>query len=139
MNIPDANNINRHIVSSHGLLSYQYIEDIANVSIVNQLIRATQDNMMLYHCLYNYVNKTVKKNIILKTENYKMGGISIAADFYKILISTTEVEAKATLTFIQIKLTNLKDKFRCLTTTLKSFALPLTRNVSHYQSRGKSS
>ena len=42
MNIPDGDNVNRHLIDAHRLLSYQNIEDWANVNIVNQRTRAAQ-------------------------------------------------------------------------------------------------
>ena len=68
VNILDRDNVNRHLIYAHGLLSYHNIQDWANANIVNQQKRADQDNMMLYQCLYNSVNETFKKKIIPKTE-----------------------------------------------------------------------
>ena len=36
MKIPNGDNVNRHLINSHGLLSYQNIEDWSNANIVNQ-------------------------------------------------------------------------------------------------------
>ena len=91
VDIPYGDNVNSHLIDAHWLLSYQNIEYWANANIVNQQTRAAQDNMMLYQCLYNSANETVKKKIIPRTEKYKIGGTPIAAAFYKVIIGTAEV------------------------------------------------
>ena len=77
--------------------------------------------MMLYKCLYNSVNETVKKNIIPKTEKYKIGGTPITEEFYMVIIGMSEVETKATIAFVRINLMNIKDKIQSINYEIEEF------------------
>jgi len=58
------------------------------------------------------VREDVKKKLIPKSAEHKVNNTTIAAMYYKGLISTVEVETKATVAFIRTKLTNLKGKIK---------------------------
>ena len=73
--------------------------------------------------------KTAKKKIIPKTDKYRIGGQSIADAFIKVRISTAEVGNKATLTFIWIKIINLKAYNKVPDDELK---MTLTQKRSEY-------
>ena len=85
---------------------------------------------MLYQCLYNSVKKTAKKKIFPKTDKYRIGGQSIADAFIKVLISTAEVGTKETLTFIWIKLINLKEKIQALNYDIEEFHNCINQKVT---------
>ena len=98
---------------------------------MNQETRAAQDNMMLYQCLFGSVSEDVKKKLIPKTDIHKVDNTTIAALYYKEIISTVEVETKATVAFIRTKLINLKDKMKELNNDIDSFT-DTWNNKSHH-------
>ena len=113
LTIPDKEGVDRNLITEYGLLSYTAIEDWATTNIVNQETRAAQDNMMLYQCLFGSVSEDVKKKLIPKTNTRKVGNTTIAALYYKGIISTVEVETT--------KLINLKGKMKELNYDIDSF------------------
>jgi len=106
INIPDAEGTMRNLITEHGLLSYEDIRIWAITNAVGQENRAAQDNMMLFQCLFNSVSEDVKKKLIPMSSEHKVNDTTIAAMYYKGLLSTVEVETKATIAFIRTKLTN---------------------------------
>ena len=137
MNIPDSTGVPRNIITEHGLLSYDDIKAWAATSIVGQQTRAAQDNMMLYQCLLNSASEDVKKKLIPKSKDHKADETYIAAMYYKGLISTVEVETKATVAFIRTKLTNLKGKIKSLNYDIDLFHAYVEQQVTSLASHGK--
>ena len=104
---------------------------------MSQETRAAQDNMMLYQCLFGSVSEDVKKKLIPKTDMHKVDNTTIAALYYKGIISTVEVETKATVAFIRTKLINLKDKMKEINYDIDSFHGYVEQQVTSLASHGK--
>ena len=91
MTIPDDDGTDRDLITEHGMLSYEAIRAWATANVVGQNTRTAQDNAMLYQCLYNSVSEDVKKRLVPKVESADIGGITIAALYYKCIISTVRI------------------------------------------------
>ena len=66
-------------------------DDDGTANVVGQNTRTAQDNVMMYQCLYNSVSEDVKKRLVPKVESADIGGITIAALYYKSIISTVRI------------------------------------------------
>ena len=140
MHIPDENGINRNLIKEHGLLSYQAIKTWATTNVIGQHTRAAQDNSMMYQCLFNTVSETVKKKLIPKTSTYMINSEPIAAMYhYKAIISTAEVETKATVAYTRINLVKLKDKMQELKFDVTKFHSYTDQQITTLASHGKTS
>jgi len=137
INIPDADGTMRHLIIEHGLLSYEDTRIWAITNVVAQENRAAQDNMMLFQCLFNSVSEDVKKKLIPKSAEHKVNDTTIATMYYKGLISTVEVETKATVAFIRTKLTNLKGKIKEMNFDIDQFHSYVEQQVTSLASHGK--
>ena len=139
LTIPDSDNVNRNIISEHGLITYENIRDWANVNIIGQHTRAAQDSNMMYQCLYNSTTDDVKKKILLKTSKYQIGTTSIGPAFLKVLIGTAEVETKATVAYIRRHLMNLETKMAEMHFNIDNFHEHVNMLMTTLASHGKSS
>lgn len=139
MNIPDENGTNRNLIKEHGLLSYPAIETWATANIIGQQTRAAQDNSMMYQCLFNTVSETVKKKLIPKTSTYMINNEPIAAMYYKAIISTAEVETKATVAYTRINLVKLKERMQELKFDVTEFHSYTDKQITTLASHGKTS
>ena len=137
MTIPDDDGIDIDLVSEHGMLSHEAISNWATAVIVGQQTRTAQDNEMLYTCLFNSTSEDVKKKLLSKTS--KINGTEIAALLYKHLVATVEVETKATVAQIRIKLMNLHNTIATLNYDIDAFHLHLEELVTSLASHGKTS
>ena len=139
MTIPDDNGIDRDLITEHGMLSYDAIRAWATTNVVGQSTRTAQDNNMLYQCLYNSVSEDVKKKLVPKIDSAKMGKIMIAALYYKCIISTVEVETKATVAHIRMNLIYLKEKIKEQEYDITAFHGYVEQLTTSLASHGKTS
>ena len=95
--------------------------------------------MMMYQCLYNSINEDIKKQIITKRNKYEIKSLPIGAAFYKVLIGTAEVETKATVAYIRMKLMNLTGKISNLNFNVTKFHNHVNQLVTTLASHEKES
>ena len=93
--------------------------------------------MMLYQLLYKYLNETFNKKIVTKTDKHRIGGQPFADNFYKVIISNTEVETKTMLAFIKIKLMNLNNKIQALNYDIEEFHKYINHQFNSLSSQRK--
>ena len=137
--IPDAQGVQRNIITEHGLLSKADIVTWATANIVNQQTRAAQDNHMLYQCLYESMDIKGRKRLIPKVKSTLVQNQPIAALYYKAIVSTVEVETKGSVTYIKKNLMNLRSKLETLNFNITEFHEYVNDQMTSLASHGKTS
>ena len=112
LNVPTSNAPNAptyNVITHHGQLSYQQLEDHANNTIINQQTRAAQDNVMMYLSLSSSMTEGCSKHLLPDKAKYEVRNIAIATMFFKTLVGKGEAQTVATTSNIRKLLSSLKE------------------------------
>jgi hypothetical protein len=95
MMIPDVNGVLRHLIHNYGKLTP---EDVAAfvTTFIGQETRQAQNDVQLYYCIANTLDKRGHLRIVSEAESYTMGGTHRAIMLFKLLMRKANTDTRAT-------------------------------------------
>ena len=85
-----------------------------DATYVNTHSRNAQDNLALYKCLMNSLNKEGKEKVALRVKEYKVGPECSGPLLLKVIITESHIDTSVTVLTIRNKLNALPEYLRCV-------------------------
>ena len=114
--------VNHNIITKYSQISIHDIRTWASYTLVNQQVRAAQNNANMYQCLYNTLTPQMLNKMLLIEHEYTMPeGTKVAALFYKCIMGHACVDTEATISLTRQQLATLDQKMLTLDSNIMEF------------------
>ena len=121
INIPDAMNVPRNLITEYGRLTLANITTHAQ-TYNNNNNRAAQNASLMYQFLQASITRDARNKAILRRSDYMLQGTSPNGPlFLKVLILNSHTDNVATIAHIRLTLSKLDDKMQSLGSDIEKF------------------
>ena len=136
VNIQDDDGIKRNLFVEYGCLSKKDIEYYVN-SYANTETRQAQNDFMLGELLLNSVTENFHMKIVGHTDDYDVLGHKSGSLLFKLMMSKSIVDTKATSTLYRERLMALDDQMKKVDSNIDEFNHYVKVNIKGLTARGE--
>ena len=141
LNINDSNGITRSLLNDYRQLTTAEVKMHARNQWMNQHTRDAQNAVMLYHFLFESLDKSFKATILLKNHNYQVTVGNYTTEdgpcLLKQIIVSTYIDTRATAAQIRESLVDMAQQLETQKGNITKFNEWVEEQVTILQSRGE--
>mmetsp|Transcript_13527 Transcript_13527/g.16566 ORF Transcript_13527/g.16566 Transcript_13527/m.16566 type:complete len:395 (+) Transcript_13527:295-1479(+) len=136
LTIPDANGINKSLLTDYGQLTTKDIRNHSVTYVANNS-RQAQNNMQFYHCQLVSMTESAQIKTLTKSDTYHIYGTPSGALLFKLLMQKAIVDTRATATMFRDDLSSLDAYASSVNSDIASINQCVKLNYKGIKARGE--